>query len=129
MVRNLTNLRFTDDTVLVAKNFNELVTMGGNLKYHNEKFRITMNMEKTKFMSNREGINGSKLSRVGEYRYLGQISKFHDNMGGTIRERILNTWKAFWINKIFMRSKMKTKVKIKILDSCVKLVLTYGAQT
>ncbi len=45
--------------------------MGEDLKYHSEKCGLTMNMEKTKFMSNREGINeirinGGKLSRVSE---------------------------------------------------------------
>ncbi len=85
-------------------------------------------------MSNREGINeirinGAKLSRVSKYRYLEQTSKFNNNMDRVVRERISNAWKSFWKNKIFLKSKIKTKLTIKILDSCVMSVLTYGAQT
>ncbi len=79
-------------------------------------------MEKTKFMSNKEEINeikltGAKLSRKSEYRYLRQTSKFNNNMEGVIAKRISNAWKSFWKNKIFLKIKMKTKIKI--LKSCV----------
>ncbi len=132
--KNLTNLRFADDIVLVAKIFKELVSMGEDQKYHSEKYGLTMNMEKTKFMFNGEGINEirinvAKLSRVSEYRYLGQTSKFNNNMDEVIEERILNARKFFWKNKIFLNSKMKTNLKIKILESCMLSVLTYEAQT
>ncbi len=108
--------------------------MEEDLKYHSEKYGLTMNIKKTKFMSNREGINenrlnGAKLSRVSEYRYLVQTSKFNNNMDGVIGERISNAWKSFWKNKIFLKSKMKTKLKLKILESCVLSVPTYRAQT
>ncbi len=46
--KNLKNLRFTGDIVLVAKNFKELVTVEEGLKYHSEKYGLTMNMEKNK---------------------------------------------------------------------------------
>ncbi len=69
--KNLTNLRFADDIVLVAKNFNELNGM--------------VNITKTKFMTNRGGTNelwteGTKLTRVDDYRYPGQSTKFANNI-------------------------------------------------
>ncbi len=93
-----------------------------------------MNITKTKFITNRGWTNelwteGTKLTRVDDYRYLGQSTKFANNMDGIIRERISNAWKAFWANKIIWKSKMKNEQKVKILDSCVMPALTYGAQT
>ncbi len=50
------------------------------------------------------------------------------NVDGVIGERISNAWKTFWKNKIFLKNKMKTKLKIKILESCVISVLTCKVQ-
>ncbi len=104
--------------------------MRENLIYHSEKYGLTMNVEKTKFMANQGineiRINGAKLSRASEYRYLGQTSKINNNVDGVIRERISNAWKSFSKNRIFLKSKIKTKLKIKILESCVLLVLPMG---
>ncbi len=49
-----------------------------------------MNLSKTQFMSNREGekelwLNGAKINKVEEYKYLGQIVKFKNNIEGVIK--------------------------------------------
>ncbi len=105
-----------------------------DLKYRSEKYGLPMNITKTKFMTNRGGTNelwteGTKLTEVDDYRYLGQLTKFANNMDGIIREGISNARKAFWANNIIWRSKMKNEQKAKILDSCVMPTLTYGTQT
>ena len=46
-----------------------------------------------------------------------------------IGKRIANGWKAFWAQKHIFKSKMRKSRKIKIFQSCVIPVLTYGAQT
>ncbi len=60
--KNLTNLRFEDDIFLVAM---EMVTKGEDIKYHSEKYGLTMNMEKIKFLSNRKGISEFFFCEVG----------------------------------------------------------------
>ncbi len=85
-------------------------------------------------VTNRGGTNelwteGTKWTRVDDYRYLGQSTKFANNMDGIIRERISNAWKAFWANNIIWKSKMKNEQKAKVLGSCVMPTLTYGTQT
>ncbi len=44
-------------------------------------------------------------------------------MEGVISSTISNSWKAFGANKMFLKSKMKTEIKIRILQSYVIPVL------
>ncbi len=53
--KSLSNLRlFADDIVLIARNPRELAQMSNELKSDSEKFGLTMNQSKTKFMANQE---------------------------------------------------------------------------
>lgn len=91
-------------------------------------------MAKSEFVSYRVGINKfwieeAKIGTVEDYKYWGQTSKFNLNMEGIINKRITNAWKAFWINRTILKSKMKNKLKIKISDSYVIPVLTLNLVT
>ncbi len=104
------------------------------LKNISSKFGLSMNLTKTEYMSNRKGVNepwidDTKISKVEKYKYLGQLTKFNSNMETVITKRISNAWKTFWAHKTILKSKMKLGLKIKILESCVIPVLTYGAQS
>lgn len=62
---------------------------------------------------------------MSEYKYLGQPTSFKNNRGeGIINTRVPNFRKAFWAHKSILKSKMKSRTRIKILDSCVIPVLT-----
>lgn len=50
-------------------------------------------------------------------------------MENIISERRANAWKTFWAQKNISKSKMKLELRIRILESFVFPVLTYGAQT
>ena len=65
------------------------------------------------------------IDRVTEYKYVGQIVSFEDKMGSELKSR---TTKA-WAHRDIFDSKINTEGKIKILESCIYPVLTYGAQT
>ncbi len=98
------------------------------------KFGLSMNLTKTEFMSNRNGVNefridDTKILKVEKYKYLGQLTKFNNNMETVITTRISSAWETFWVHKTILRSEMKLEPKIKILESCVILVLPYGAQS
>lgn len=42
---------------------------------------------------------------------------------------ITNTWKAFRAHKEIFQREVNDKLKIKILESCIHPLLTYGAET
>ena len=127
-------MRFADDVVLVAKSGEELSYMAEDLRRESGEMGLTMNLSKTKILTNLEGIkpivvNDKEIEIVSEYRYLGQIISFNNKMEKEIKIRRANAWKAFWALKFILKSKMKLKTKIRILESAVTPVLTYGGQT
>ncbi|PIK40846.1 hypothetical protein BSL78_22307 [Apostichopus japonicus] len=76
----LNHLRFADDIVIIANNFNEMESMLQDLDIASRKRGLKMNMKKTKVMADQSVkhkqiiINGTELEHVSEYIYLGQGS-------------------------------------------------------
>ncbi len=66
---------------------------------------------------------------VDEYKYLGQIISTRNKTEKELKVREANAWKAFWAQRKIFKSKMKLKTKIRIWESTVFPVLTYGTQT
>jgi len=67
---------------------------------------------------------------VNEYIYLGQTIAMGDRLEEEIKVRKNKGWGKFWsLKKACKNNKLKLKSKIKILESCVMPVLSYGAQT
>lgn len=63
--------------------------MTKDLKEANRNFGFSISLTKTKFMSDRKGVDdvwleGAKLSRVEEYKYVGQTACFGNNMWDVI---------------------------------------------
>ena len=49
--RNINNLRYADDTTLMAESEEELKSLLMKVKEENEKFGLKLNIQKTKFMA------------------------------------------------------------------------------
>ena len=74
--------------------------------------------------------NNEIIERINEYVYLGQILSFEDRANKELAARKKKAWAGFWaLKQIFKNNNMSTKSKIKILESNVMPILTYGAQT
>ena len=59
--RNINNLRFADDTTLMAENKQELKSLLMKVKEESDKAGLKLNIQKTKIMANRWGNNGNTL--------------------------------------------------------------------
>ena len=57
--RNNNNLRYTDDTTLMAESEEELKSLLMKVKEESEKVALKLNIQKTKIMANRWGNNGN----------------------------------------------------------------------
>ena len=55
--RNINNLRYANDTTLMAKSKGELKNLLMKVKEESEKFALKCNIQKTKIMANRWGNN------------------------------------------------------------------------
>ena len=57
--RNINNLRYTDDTTLMAEREEELKSLLMKVKEESKKVGLKLNIQKTKIMANRWGNNGN----------------------------------------------------------------------
>ena len=59
--RNINNLRYADDTTVMAKSKEELKSFLMKVKEESEKVGLKLNIQKTKIMANRWGNNGNSV--------------------------------------------------------------------
>ena len=73
--RNINNLRYADDTTLMAESEEELKSLLMKVKEESEKAGLKLNIEKTKIMASGPitswQIDGGTMKRVSEFIFLG----------------------------------------------------------
>ena len=73
--RNINNLRFADNTTLMAESEEELKSLLMKVKEESEKVGLNLNIQKTKFMASGPitswEINGEKLETVADFIFGG----------------------------------------------------------
>ena len=73
--RNITNLRYADDTTLMAESEEELKSLLMNMKEESEKVGLKLNIQKTKVMTNGPitswQIDGETVETVTDFIVLG----------------------------------------------------------
>ena len=103
--QNINNMRFADDTLLVAEGEEELQELVDEVKEESMKNGLKMNVKKTKTMVIRRDTNeesnieitveGRTLEQVGSYVYLGQLITEDGRSCKEIRRRIEIARKEF----------------------------------
>lgn len=90
---------------------------------------VKINLEKTKVITNQPEHSPIKIDtiaeRVKEYKYLGQIISMRDCQTKEVNERISKAWKSYWALKVILQSNVSIEKKAKIINTCIKPVLTY----
>ena len=73
--RNINNLRYVDDTILMAESEEELKSLLMKVKQESEKGGLKLNIQKTKIMAsgpiNSWEIDGEKVETVSDFIFLG----------------------------------------------------------
>lgn len=131
---NLSHLRFADDIILFSDCPKTLESMLQQLSNESIKAGLSMNLTKTKIMSNSTNIeikiNDEVIEYVQVYIYLGQLISQEDCMQKEIERRIANTWKRFWsLSEVMKNKDMPIKQKRKVFNMCILPCLLYGCQT
>lgn len=130
----LNHLRFADDLVLLSESNLQLQYMLYTLHSASRQVGLEMNITKTKVMTNfkksQVKINNNPLDYVDQYVYLGkQIGFNRDSNESEVERRVKQTWVKYWNNKEIFKSDMPTKLKKRVMDSCLIPCLTYACQT
>ena len=63
--RNINNLRYADDTILMAKSEEELKSLLMKVKVESEKAGLKLNIQKTKIMASRPITSWQKMGNSG----------------------------------------------------------------
>ena len=123
LAQTISNLRYADDTALLATTENELQTILNNVMQISDDFGLLMNVKKTKVMviSKTEIqtnilINNEKIEQVLSFTYL-DTDLNHQNDSTT----------KLW--KISMDRSVNIKTKLRLLKSLLWRITLYGCKT
>ena len=96
--RNINNLRYADDTTLMAESKEELKNLLMNVKEESEKVGLKLNIQKTKIMVSGPiiswQIDGETVETVADFIFLGSKITVDGNCSHEIKRRLLLGRKA-----------------------------------
>ena len=91
--RNISNLRYADDTTLVAESGEELKNLLMKVKKESEKVGLKLNIQKTKIMASGPiiswEIDGKTVETVADFIFLGSKITADDDCSHEIKRRLV----------------------------------------
>ena len=91
--RNISNLRYVDDTTLMAESEEELKILLMKVKKESEKVDLKLNIQKTKFMASGPitlwEIDGETVETVADFIFLGSKITADGGCSHEIKRRLL----------------------------------------
>lgn len=136
---NLNNLRYADDTVLIAENGKDLQALIDIIVMESDKMGLSLNNKKTKTMviskkavipSCNININGNILKQVHKFKYLGTLITSDGRCNTEIKARICQAKTAFQKMKSFLTNKkLPLELRKRIHQCYIEPVLMYACET
>ncbi|KAI8436544.1 hypothetical protein MSG28_010075 [Choristoneura fumiferana] len=135
--RVINNLRYADDTVLIASTEAELQLMVNRVNECSLRAGLRMNVSKTKVMviTKKETIHpvisvaGSRLERVRKYKYLGTWVNEDWDSNCEIRTRIEIARSAFnEMRRVLCSRSLKISLRTRLLQCYIWPILLYGCE-
>ncbi|GFS22434.1 endonuclease-reverse transcriptase [Elysia marginata] len=136
--RNITNLRYADDTVLIAnsqENFQALLSV---VTYESKSIWLQLNARKTECMviSKKQvkphcviQCKNRKIKQVEKLKYLGFTISSNAKFDQEIKKRIAMSKEVFTkMGTIFKNRNIQFVTKVKVLKAYVWSVLVYGSE-
>ena len=95
--RNISNLRYTDDTTLMAESEEELKSLLMKLKEESEKVGLKLKIQKTKIMASSPiiswQIDGETVKTVSDFIFMGSKITADGDCSHEIKRCLLTHWK------------------------------------
>ena len=134
--RNINNLRYADDTTLMAESEEELKSLLMNVKEESEKVGLKLNIQKMKIMASgpipsRE-IDGETVETVSDFIFLGSKITTDGDCSYEIKRRLLLGRKVMTNLDSILKSRditLPTKVHLVKAIYCHLAYLTYMQST
>ena len=129
--RNINNLRYTDDTTLMAESEEELKSLLMKVKEESEKGGLKLNNQKTKIMASgpitSRQRDGETMETVTDFVFLG--FKITEDCDFSREVKTLAPWKKIYEkSNSVLNSRDITLTKVHIVRAMVFPIFTYGCE-
>ena len=132
--RNINNLRYADDTTLMAESEEELKSLLMKVKEESEKVGLKLNIQKTKIMApgpiTSVQIDGETVERVADFIFLGSKITADGDCSHEIKRRILLGRKVMTnLDNILKSRDLTLETKVHLVKALVFPVVMYGCES
>ena len=132
--RNINNLRYVDDTTLMAESEEELKSLLMKVKEENEKAGLKLNIQKTKIMISGPitswEIHGETVETVSDSILLGSKITADGDCSHEFKRRLLLGRKVMTnLDSIFKSRDITLPTKVRLLKAMVFPVVVYGCES
>ena len=132
--RNINNLRYADDTTLMAESEEEFKSLLMKVKVESEKVGLKLNIQKTKIMASGPitswEIDGETVETVSDFIFLGSKIIADGDYSHEIKRRLLLGRKVMTnLDSIFKSRDITLPTKVCLVKAMVFPVLMYGCES
>ena len=131
--RNINNLRYADDTTLMAESEEELKSLLMRVKEVSEKVGTELNIQKTKIMASGPitswEIDGETVETVSDFTFLGSKISADGDCSHEIKRRLLLGRKVITnLDSILKSRDITLPTKVCLVKAMVFPVVMYGCE-
>ena len=132
--RNINNLRYADDTTVMAESEEELKSLLMRVKEESEKVGLKLNIQKTKIMASGPitswQIDGETVESVTDLNFLGSKITADGDCSHEIKRRLLVGRKVMTNLDSILKSRDITELtKVHLVKTMVFPVVMYGCES
>ena len=132
--RNISNLRYTDDTTFMAESEEELRSLLMKVKEESEKVGLKLNVQKTKIMASCPitswEMHGETVETVSEFIFLGSKITVDDDCSHEIKRYLLLGRKVMTnLESVFKSRDITLPTKVCLVKAMVFPVVMYGCES
>ena len=131
--RNINNLRYADDTTLMAESEEELKTLLMKVKEEREKVGLQLNIQKMKIMASgpisSQQIDGETMETVSDFILGGSKITADGDCSHEITRRLLLGRKVMTnLDSLFKSRNITLPTKVRLVKAMVFPVVMYGCE-
>ena len=132
--RNINNLRYADDTTLMAVSKEELKSLLMKVKEESEKVGLKLSIQKTKIMASHPitswEIDGETVETVADFIFLGSKITADGDCSHEIKRCLLLGRKVMTnLDSILKSRDITLQMKVRLVKAMVYLVVMYGCES
>ena len=132
--RNINNLRYADDTTLMAESEEELKSLLKKVKEEGENVSLKLNIQKTKIMVSGPvtswEIDGETVETVSDFIFLGSKVTADGDCSHEIKRRLLLGRKVMTnLDSILKSRDITLPTKVRLVQAMVFPVVMYGCES